>query len=176
MGLDDALVSLSRAGYSGKRRPSVRGCLGFSTVSLGKKNDMNKLTRILYGILLVFLGIAVGVYVVGKRLEKKALQSLSDTIQYNQSIYNAASYAELLLYARDGNTTSLVQRLEHMADVSLLMASTSTNATVRVLHKFPWSKLKADRDAYPRQTITNREARISGFLDKLIKEQPQQPH
>ena len=142
----------------------------------GKKNDMTKVKRVLYGILLVFLGIAVGVHVVGKRLERKTLQSLSDNMQYNQSIYSAASYAELLLYAREGNTTSLVQRLEHLADVSLLMASASTNATVRVLHKFPWSKLKADRDAYPRQTTTNREARIGSFLDELIKEQPQQPH
>ncbi len=127
-------------------------------------------------IFLIPLAFAVCFFVAGKKLLEKTLESFAANMQYNDSIYDAANYAELLLYAREGNGTSLIHRLENLTDASLLMASVSTNATLRVLHDFPWAKLRADRESYPRQTTTNREARISKFLDELIKEQPQQPH
>ena len=136
---------------------------------------MKKFNILIFAILLFMLGALFGIHAFQKILERK-LEFTCDSISYNDAIYSAANYAQLLLDAREGSATSIVQRLECLADSSLLLALTHTNASFCVRHKFQWTKLKADREVYPRQTKENCEARINDFLNELIKDQSQLKH
>jgi hypothetical protein len=136
---------------------------------------MRKKVTILLAVIcvaLIPLAYFAGLRVAGKRLEERGLQSLADTMEYNSAIYNAASYGQLLLDAREGKTNAVIQRLEQQTDVWLLWASAKTNAVVQGIPKGPWADLKKDRLAHPRQTSADREKRISSFLDTVISESP----
>jgi hypothetical protein len=121
-------------------------------------------------IALIPAAFFAGLRLAGQRLKDRSLQLLQDDMVYNSSVYNAANYGQLLLQAREGEMTSLVTRLEHLTDMSFLMASAATNAIVQAVPDGPWYQLRADRLAHPRQMSTDREKRISDFLDRMIQE------
>ena len=133
--------------------------------------------RLLIGT--IYIGTAVlafflGVHFTMRVVEQKTLPSLTETMEYNSSIYNASSYAQILLALRQGDVPRTLNRLEHMTDVSILMASANTNALVQAFPDGPWKELQQDRLAHPRDTSAEREARINAFLDNIIEEKPQQ--
>jgi hypothetical protein len=129
-------------------------------------------------ILMIPLTFLAGLYIGSKRTEERAervLQSTSDALIYASAIYSAQHYGELLLYARQANTTASVRRLEYLADASLLTACAhKTNALSRPMPKGPWSELRADRSTFPRGRTAEDEVRIASLLDELVREQPQQ--
>lgn len=134
--------------------------------------------RLLFGTIYIgtaVLAVFLSVHFTMRAVEQRVLPSLAETMEYNSSVYNASSYAKILLAVRQGDVTGAVSRLEHMTDVSILMASANTNALIQGIPDGPWKELKQDRLAHPRQTSETREARISAFLDTLIKEQSQPP-
>ena len=126
-------------------------------------------------VALIPFAFLAGLRLAGKRLEERGLRSLADTMEYNSAIYNAASYGQVLLDAREGKTNAVIQRLEQQTDVWLLWASGKTNALVQGIPDGPWAALKKDRLAHARRTSAEREKRISSFLDMVISESPNQP-
>ena len=109
-------------------------------------------------------------------IKMKALDSVVAGNTYSDRIHTAAHESQVLLSLRAGKTHAAIQRLEHVIDMKLLMASTETNADARTIVDGPWQELKADRETHPRARTSNQEARISRMLDQLITEEPQPAH
>jgi hypothetical protein len=157
------------------RPSSASAVTRFLVVEL-KRESMNKFIKILFvviGIAMIPVAFLGGVYSTRKTAQR-LIQSEADTLIYTSSVDAAKKYGELLLYARQGNTSNLIQRLEFSADASLLMASFSeTNVMLKAFTKGPWSELRVDRSMHPRGRTPQDEARISSLLDELIREEPQ---
>jgi len=134
---------------------------------------IRNIMKVIY-LLMIPLAFVAGGAIIGQRQGEQMLESLAEMLEYNTSIYNAAHFGELLMYARKGDSASLISRLEHFSDASLLMAASNTNALVQAAPKGPWQELRLDRDKYPRPFTGERGDRINRFLDELTGKEPQQ--
>lgn len=102
---------------------------------------------------------------------KTAIDSMSDSMEYTAHITIAKMAGGILLDARAGNTTSVVQRLERMTDLSLSRATelTLANTPIRAMPQGPWADIKKDRLSHPRPTSEDKNNRVGNFLDLMSK-------
>ena len=139
-------------------------------------NAREHITRTLICAVAAIIGCAVGFYAgkVGCRDEIASIQAIHE---YSTSIEGAATYTSLLLDARRGDTTGVVQRLETLADDSLLRASRVKLAHVTLFLMIsdpPWTQLERDRQEHPRQPTTpERERQVTHMIESLESAQPQ---